>query len=242
MQYTYLLSTFPQSKCSLDRLQHEIEQSDIITAIDYAAGLSLSTSSATLTFKAALSAPEISALDAIVAAHSGEPLIPPAEVVVSNTSRIPMRPIPFDGPLYQTFCRFTTGKDDADPSWLPGGESAWSIDASTPGITKVKFQPAYSYQIDGAGFRLRGNLPTNPVVFSKVTLAPGIPAPVGSYVFIRNFEVTKNHDEYERITAPKFIGHIPAYPSANAIEFEITHDPGDFVPLMVFLSTYTVTP
>lgn len=239
----YALSSFPNSLCSLDRLQAEIEASAIVVSLDYSLGMTMDASSVIVNFKTDLSGGEIAILDAIVAAHTGEPLSQPQIVTVENSSdlKIPTKDMPFDGPLYQTFCRFKTGKGSADASWKNGGDAHWSIDVATSGLTKVRFSPNYSFQIDGAGFRLRGALPSNELVFSKVVLAPGIPeAYGGSYVFIRNFEVTKADDEYERITAPKFIAYNADSPSANAIEFEITHDPADFTPLMVFLSIYKV--
>lgn len=239
----YPLTDFPNDLCSSDRLQQEIELSAIVVAIDYALGITNDGTSVIVNFKTDLSGGEITILDAIVAAHTGEPLAQPQIVTVENSVdlKIPTKDMPFDGSLYQTFCRFKTGKGSGDASWKNGGDSHWSIDVATSGLTKVRFSPNYSYQIDGAGFRLRGALPSNEIVFSKVVLAPGIPeAYGGSYVFIRNFEVTKADDEYERITAPKFIAYNAGAASANAIEFEITHDPADFIPLMVFLSIYKV--
>lgn len=244
MNYDYVIADFPNGAYALDRLQREIELSPIVTSIDYNLGLSGSAIGCTVNFMATLSAPDLAILDALVAAHSGTPLPDlaiPVKIEQSSTEKLTVKDSTFSGPLYLTFCRFKTGLGGGDPSFKHGGETLWSIDVSTPGLTIVKFSPNFDYQIDGAGFRLRGPKPVNETVFSRVILAPSIPAEYGgSYPFIRNFEISKDYDEYERITAPKYIKYYGA-PGPSEIAFEITHDPADFVPLMVFLSIYKVT-
>ena len=76
-KYTYQLTSFPNQKFNFDRLQYEIEHSLINTSLDYAAGLNGDGGTGVaINFKTSLSDAEKATLDAIVAAHTGEPLAP----------------------------------------------------------------------------------------------------------------------------------------------------------------------
>ena len=77
MTYTYLISAFPNGKFDHSRLLQEIGLSSITIAIDDNLGISgISTVSCNIPFKTSLSDAEKAILDAIVAAHTGEPLAP----------------------------------------------------------------------------------------------------------------------------------------------------------------------
>ena len=71
-KYTYSISTdFPNGVVATDRLTVEIQDSTIITALDY---INTSGDDCDIWFKAAISAGDETTLNGIVAAHSGEPL------------------------------------------------------------------------------------------------------------------------------------------------------------------------
>ena len=72
--YTYQIQNFPNQKVSSDRLISEIRASSIVIAVDY---VNTDTSSCHVFFKDVLSDGDKNTLDAIVAAHSGDPLPDP---------------------------------------------------------------------------------------------------------------------------------------------------------------------
>lgn len=80
-EYTYPFSDFLNDKVSSDRLLQEINKSVIVTALDYTNG-PINTESAVcyILFLVALSAGDKTILDGIVAAHTGEPLVPEAPI------------------------------------------------------------------------------------------------------------------------------------------------------------------
>lgn len=79
-KYTYSIQNdFPNHKVATDRLTQEIQQSAIVIALDY---ISTSGDNCDIWFKDALSVGDVTILDGIVAAHSGEPL-PEAGLPVS---------------------------------------------------------------------------------------------------------------------------------------------------------------
>lgn len=70
--YSYsVITDFPNHKVAPDRLTKEISDSAIVTALDY---ITTDGSTCNIWFKAVLSDPDEETLNAIVAAHSGEPL------------------------------------------------------------------------------------------------------------------------------------------------------------------------
>jgi hypothetical protein len=72
--YAYSISTdFPNQKVDSSRLAQEIRDSAIVVALD---GILVEGDACTISFKEALSAGDETILDGIVAAHSGEPLVP----------------------------------------------------------------------------------------------------------------------------------------------------------------------
>ena len=71
-KYTYSISSdFPNAKVDLSRLTLEIQQSSIVTALDY---INTDGDDCNVWFKAELSTEDQTTLDTIVANHSGEPL------------------------------------------------------------------------------------------------------------------------------------------------------------------------
>jgi hypothetical protein len=65
------LYAFTKSPCSIDRLTQEIQQSSIVTALDY---ITLSGSTLSVYFKVSLSSTDETTLNGLITAHSGEPL------------------------------------------------------------------------------------------------------------------------------------------------------------------------
>lgn len=110
-KYTYSISAdFPNHKVDPARLQNEIRASDIVTALCY---ISTSGDACDCFFKADLSVGDKATLDAIVAAHSGEPLAPVPEYKVDSQGRQIMVESPnLDGAMINTathdFCDKTT--------------------------------------------------------------------------------------------------------------------------------------
>lgn len=88
-KYTYSISTdFPNGKVASDRLAVEIQQSSIVTALDY---IGTTGDDCDIWFKAALSSEDETTLDGIVAAHSGEPLAQaPAQTVITSQDGTPV--------------------------------------------------------------------------------------------------------------------------------------------------------
>jgi len=74
-KYTYSIQNdFPNHKVSIDRLTTEIQASSIVTALE---GCTTSGDDCDIWFKAALSTGDKTALDGLVATHSGEPMPQP---------------------------------------------------------------------------------------------------------------------------------------------------------------------
>jgi len=81
-KYTYSISDdFPNHKVDVNRLTMEILGSAIVTALDY---INTSGDDCDIWFKDELSAGDITALDAVVAAHSGEALPDPVTATTSD--------------------------------------------------------------------------------------------------------------------------------------------------------------
>jgi len=105
-KYAYSISgDFPNDKVATDRLAQEIRDSAILTALDH---IDTSGDACDVWFRAELSSGDVDVLDALVAAHSGEPLADPVE------------PRAADGKLYVspdmwplgTLTNFTGAADD----------------------------------------------------------------------------------------------------------------------------------
>jgi hypothetical protein len=88
-KYTYSISSdFPNHAVSSDRLTIEIQQSAIVTALDY---INTAGDDCDVWFKDALSSGDEALLDGIVAGHSGVPLQqPPSQVVLASTNGTPV--------------------------------------------------------------------------------------------------------------------------------------------------------
>lgn len=77
-KYTFsIINDFPNHKVNIDRLTHEVMLSAITIAIDYITTLG---DECDVWFKNELPSEDETILDGLVAAHSGEPLIPPQPV------------------------------------------------------------------------------------------------------------------------------------------------------------------
>lgn len=70
-QYTYNITDFLNDKCDTARLTQEIQQSSILTALDY---INTTSTDVAIYFKADLSVNDKTTLDSIIENHTGEPL------------------------------------------------------------------------------------------------------------------------------------------------------------------------
>lgn len=84
--YSYNLSSFPNEKCDLSRLNQEVHDSTIIIALDY---INAASNQVTLYFKSELSDDDEVILANIIANHSGEPL---PENLVQNVKIVVEQP------------------------------------------------------------------------------------------------------------------------------------------------------
>lgn len=249
MQYTYSLSQFPNNTCNTSQLLREIQASAIATSVSSING---SETEVVVSFNAELSTSDENLLDGLVTSHIAvaDPSIQEVRIIEDvsaqkdpYTGKLITKDEPYNGPLYQVACRFTTGKGSNDASWKPPVDkpSLWSIDVSTPGYTLVDFLPTFPIQIDGCGYRLLQTSPTNETVVETIALAPNIPEQYGgNYVFASNFEIVGDYDKFERFTAPKFLNYNAQAPEGSRIRFKIKHNPNEHVKMSVYLSTYII--
>ena len=81
-KYTYSISSdFPNGEVCSERLIQEIQESPVVTSLDYVSGpVNTSGDACDVWFLLELSAGDKTILDAIVANHSGEPLVPEAPI------------------------------------------------------------------------------------------------------------------------------------------------------------------
>lgn len=84
--YAYNLSSFPNGKCDISRLNQEVHDSDIVVALDYINEVS---NQVTLYFKAELTDDQELILSEIIANHSGNPL---PENIVQNVKVVVEQP------------------------------------------------------------------------------------------------------------------------------------------------------
>lgn len=249
MQYTYVISSFQNSTCNTSQLLREIQASAIVTSVSSING---SPTEIQINFKATLSPSDEIILSNLISSHiaSVDPSIQEVKITEDTsvtkdpyTNKLITKDEPYNGPLYQVSCRFTTGKGSNDSSWKPPVDkpSLWSIDVSTPGYTLVDFLPNFPVQVDGCGYRLLQMSPTNETVVETITLAPNVPEQYGgNYVFASNFQVIGDYDKFERFTAPKFLNYNPQVPEGSRIRFKIKHDPAEHVKMSVYLGTYII--
>lgn len=168
-KYTYSIQNdFPNHKVATDRLLQEIQVSAIVTAMDY---INTAGDACDIWFKAALSSGDEDILDALVAAHSGEPL-PVVE-----------EPHAADGKLYVspdmwplgTITNFTGAADDVANGVV--GTDLLSIE-STAAEDKAKtiqfIEPSY---IAGGHVQYKGAVLGDHVSFKTV-----VPGTVGTEV------------------------------------------------------------
>jgi hypothetical protein len=107
--YTYTLLSFPNHKVASDRLLSEIRASSIVTAVGY---INTDAANCYIFFKDALSTGDKNNLDALVAAHSGEPLPSEAQPVSVTNSSLTVNAMPPSGmksnQISQNWCDKTT--------------------------------------------------------------------------------------------------------------------------------------
>lgn len=84
--YSYNLSSFPNGKCDISRLNQEVHDSDIVIALDY---INEASNQVTLFFKAELTDDQELTLSQIIANHSGDPL---PENIVQNVKVVVEQP------------------------------------------------------------------------------------------------------------------------------------------------------
>ncbi len=125
-KYTYSVSgDFPNQKVAPDRLTQEIQTSSIVTALDY---INVSGDDCDIWFKDSLSAGDVTVLDGIVAAHSGEPL--PATAL----------PVELEGARFDP-----DGKQVIVPTPAPAGSYTWYTskgDVLPPSLARGEGTPA----------------------------------------------------------------------------------------------------
>jgi hypothetical protein len=234
-----------------DQLEDEIKASSITIAEHH---IDTSGPDIDIWFQTDLSVGEITILDALVAAHIPVPYVAPTQDVniISGikkdpyTDKLITSDQRFNGPLYVPSCNFQTGYGSGHASWKPPKSNStngfWTIDVSTPGITKVTFAPSYNYQADGLGYHVHGAV-TNPAYIQEVVLNPHIPAIYGgSYVFAEGKKLTDN-GAFERYTDPKYIPKQATIPgvgtvATNVLQFVIEHDPSEHISMEVMASVY----
>lgn len=98
MNYTYQVTDTFLDAVDLARLEKEIKDSAIVTALDYISGNDVEF---TVKFKASLSGGDELILDQIVGDHTGEKLNFPSEVEVTNSLSVIETP-PFAAPTFRT--------------------------------------------------------------------------------------------------------------------------------------------
>lgn len=175
---------YTKGPIAIDRLTQEIQQSSIVTALDYITVLG--TDQLSIFFKASLSDPDKTTLDGIVAAHSGVPLPQNQSQPVNVTADV-SQPKDTDGSFIQrpkaaqtgftyqahavelTTANLTgisevdqnnngfgylTGKYYKDES---GTQCSSQLDASLTCIKSVyDWEPTYTYEIAGGRLRYGG--------------------------------------------------------------------------------------
>ena len=161
----------------------------------------------------------------------------------STTSRslqgvLNIRPRPVSGILYNNFIYFTTGVSD---SLDFGEDNWWSLDVSTPGITKLRMTPSFDYEMDGGIIMFLGEPPIIEVK-AKIWLAPDIPYEYGGQVaFIKNKKFCISNERYEIKTSPKYVKYLSDMPPANVCELYVTHGVDDNIKMEFLLNMYKNT-
>lgn len=115
MKYTYQIMNFPNQKVNPSRLALEIRESNIVIALDY---INTDTSNCDIYFKSELSGDDKSALDGLVAAHSGN-MLPEAEPPKTADGKPIVRA---DTRPTGTQTYFTMTGDDLQTGKLGGGD------------------------------------------------------------------------------------------------------------------------
>lgn len=146
---------FPNHKADIGRLQQEVERSVITVAIDY---ISASGDTISLHFKADLDVTNKAALDALVAAHSGEPL-PPMGMLVSLDG-----PATNDGkPIFLSnmfpsgvFLYITGAADDVASATGRGDGASFMLASDVAGDESLDFQFADWVFLAGGGIQAQG--------------------------------------------------------------------------------------
>lgn len=148
-KYTFSISSaFPNGKVAPDRLTQEIQNSAIVTALDY---INTSGDDCDIWFKDALSAGDQTILDGIVATHSGEPLPAEPEPVTIDGARFDPDGkqviVPTPAPA-GSFTWYTSHGDQLDPLARGGGPGAHiTFNASETGTDNIEIQFAEAVYI-----------------------------------------------------------------------------------------------
>ena len=151
------------------------------------------------------------------------------------TGALKIKPRPVSGTLYDRFIYLTTG---TSTGFDAGGVDWWTIDVSTPGMTKIKMSPQFHYDIDGGQVTLIGTVPTNDIKV-MIWMAPQIPFEAGGQIpFIENKKFIFDNEQYKIETTSKHISYIPAVPQANECEVIFTHHPDDRINFELMLNIF----
>jgi hypothetical protein len=126
MDYTYLLSVFPNRKANLDRLTQEIAASPITIAVNF---MEMSPTTVIIHFKATLSNSEIVTLGNIIAVHSGEPL---PEDIIQQVKIVAEQPKYIEGgnPTQELFSAESVFIDVSDGEMTKNVDISWPFDIS----------------------------------------------------------------------------------------------------------------
>jgi hypothetical protein len=136
-----------------------------------------------------------------------------------ETGLIKFKPRPVEATLMMQHVYFTTGNAQS----LDAPDNTWSIDCTTPGVTKVTATPPFPYYIDGGGITLIGSLPTTPLK-GQFIMAPNIPAQYGgSVVLVDNLKMIFDNQRFVIDVPPKYVKYYQENPYANQAQLHITH-------------------
>jgi len=151
-KYTYSVSTdFPNHAVNVDRLTLEIAHSAIIIALDY---ISVSEDVCDIWFKDELSAGDETILDGVVAAHSGEPIVPGPE-------KVQIAGFPDMGSWYY---------------WKKGFR--WELTAGETNLKDVKFDE--SLRLSGGGYYVPATSHEGDYVEFQIVDVDGLYYPAGT--------------------------------------------------------------
>jgi len=179
-KYTYSISQdFPNQKVDSDRLTLEIQNSAIITALDY---IETDGDSCDIWFKAELSPGDQSILSTVVANHSGEPLPEPTTDVniKSQDASLDLHTVDHG---FQDLTGYNV--------YLPGHRFV----ATAGQINNFDVSYEVDYKLQGMEFQLGGNPADGDRISIQLVDVDGIVYPAGTVLitFANGLYVTPNH-------------------------------------------------